>query len=100
MEQYKLLNFNEKKSEEIIDKLKGLSKVDDIIEPAEKKKYEKFSSIYDNVYCTICEYRMMVEYELIIFMLEGKIMMECYRRFLRYIENLIVKNNYYKLRCL
>lgn len=96
-EQYELLNINKDRAEKIIDSLKGLSKADDIIELAEQKSYENFyySSIYDNIYCTIWKRRVMVEYELMIFMVEGKIMMECYRRFLKYIENLIKKDSPY-----
>lgn len=96
-EQYELLNIAKDRAKKIIDSLKGLSRADDIIELAERKKFENFQyiSIYDNIYCTMWEHRVMVEYELMIFMLEGKIMMECYRRFLRYIEKLIKKDNPY-----
>ncbi|OOM09415.1 hypothetical protein [Clostridium saccharobutylicum] len=99
VEQYELLNIAKDRAKKIIDSLKGLNKADDIIELAEHKKFENFQSIsvYDNIYCTMLEHRVMVEYEMMIFMLEGKIMMECYRRFLRYIENLIVKNSSYEL---
>lgn len=98
-EQYELLNVAKDRAEKIIDSLKGLNKADDIIELAEQKSFENFQSIsiYDNIYCTMWEHRVMVEYEMIIFMLEGKIMMECYRRFLRYLENLIVKSSSYEL---
>lgn len=34
----------------------------------------------------------MVEYKAIIFMSKGKIIMECYRNFLNYLENLVKKN--------
>lgn len=98
-EQYELLNIPKDRAEKIIDSLKVVSRADDIIELAEQKKYENFqySSIYDNVYCTMWEHRVMVEYEMMIFMLEGKIMMESYRRFIRYLENLIVKSGSYEL---
>lgn len=99
-EEYELLNIEKGRAKEIIDNLKGLNKADDIIELAKKKKFENFQSIsvYDNIYCTMWERRVMVEYEMMIFLLEGKIMMECYKRFLRYIENLIVKSSSYELR--
>ena len=98
-EQYELLNIPKDRAEKIIDSLKAVSRADDIIELAEQKKFENFqySSIYDNISCTMWEHRVMVEYEMMIFMLEGKIMMESYRRFLRYIENLIVKSSSYEL---
>ena len=35
----------------------------------------------------------MVNYELIAFMFAGKIIMECYKDFLSYVENIIKKNN-------
>lgn len=99
-EQYELLNIAKDRADKIIDSLEGLSRADDIIELAEMKKFENFQSIsvYDNIYCTMRERRVMVEYEMMIFMLEGKIMMESYRRFLRYLENLIVKSSSYELR--
>ncbi|WP_160691688.1 hypothetical protein [Clostridium sp. C2-6-12] len=99
VEQYELLNISKDRTDKIIDSLKGLNKADDIIELAEKKRFENFQciSVYDNIYCTMRERRVMVEYEMMIFMLEGKIMMESYRRFLRYLENLIVKSSSYGL---
>lgn len=98
-EQYELLNVAKDRAEKIIDSLEGLHKADEIIELADQKRFENFQSIgvYDNIYCTMRERRVMVEYEMMIFMLEGKIMMESYRRFLRYIENLIVKSSSYQL---
>lgn len=98
-EQYKLANADKDKAGEIIDKLKGLNKADDIIEFAEKKRYQNFqySSIYNNIYCGKWRERVMIEYELVIFMLEGKIIMEGYNKFLRYIEVLIKKDNPYKI---
>ena len=100
VEQYELLNIAKDRTVKIIDSLKAVGRADDIIELAEQKKYENFQSIsiYDNIYCTLWEHRVMVEYEMMIFLLEGKIVMECYRRFLRYIENLIVKISSYELR--
>ncbi|MBY6779961.1 SAVED domain-containing protein [Clostridium botulinum] len=47
-EQYKLLSADEVKVGEIIDKLKGLNKADNIIEFAEKKRYQNFQ--YNSVY--------------------------------------------------
>ena len=35
----------------------------------------------------------MVQYELVLYLIEGKIMMECYYDFLKYIENLIRKSS-------
>ena len=98
-EQYKLFNADEVKAGEIIDKLKGLNKADDIIEFGKQKKYQNFqySSVYDNIYCGICLERLIVEYELITFMLEGKIIMEGNNKFLKYIESLIKRNNPYKI---
>lgn len=95
MEQYKLLNADEDRVEDIIDKLKDLSKANDIINFAKEKRYQNFqySCVYDNIYCTIWRHRVMAEYESIIFMTEGKIIMECYRNFLRYIENIIKNEN-------
>lgn len=98
-EQYKLFNDDEDKAGEIINKLKGLNKADDIIEFAEKKRYQNFqySSIYNNIYCGIWRERLMIEYELMIFLLEGKIIMEGFNKFLSYIEALIKKDNPYKI---
>lgn len=99
-EQYELLNIAKDITEKIIDSLEGLNKADEIIELADQKKFENFQSIsvYDNIYCTMWERRVLVEYEMMIFMFEGKIIMESYRGFLRYIENLIVKSSSYELR--
>lgn len=99
MEQYKLFNAHKDKSEQIINKLKELNNANDIIEFAEQKKYENFqySSIYDNIYCGEWQHRLMVEYELIVFLVAGKIMMEGYKGFLRYIENLIRKDNSHEI---
>lgn len=95
MEQYKMLNVDKDRIENIMSNLQGLNKADDIIAFANEKRYQTFHyrSIYDNIYCTIWRERVMVEYEAIIFMSEGKILMECYRDFLKYLENLIKKNN-------
>ena len=98
-EQYRLFNADKDRIEEIISKLKGLNNADSIVEFAEKKKYENFQyiSVYDNIYCGKWEKGVMVEYELILFFLAGKIIMESYRIFLRYIESLIKKDNPYKV---
>ena len=99
-EQYELLCLDaEHNSRKIIDDLKALSSAADIIALANKKMYQHFqaSRVYDNIYCTIWRHNVMVEYEMMIFMLEGKVMMECYSRFLKYVEGLIKKNSSYQL---
>ncbi|WP_297424645.1 hypothetical protein [Clostridium sp.] len=99
IEQYKALDVDEDKMIDIVSRLKELSKVNDIIDFAKEKRYQNFqcSSVYDYIYCTIWRDRVMVEYETILFMIEGKIIMECYRSFIRYIENLIKKSNIHRI---
>jgi len=99
IEQYEALNVDEDETRDIIGKLKELSKVVDIIDLAKEKRYQNFqySSVCEYIDCTIWRCRVMVEYESIIFMIEGKIIMECYRNFLRYIENLIKKSNVHRI---
>lgn len=97
--QYKLFGAEGDRIEEIICKLNKLNKFDDIISFSEQKKYENFqyTRVYNYIYCGKWEHSVMVEYELITFFLAGKIMMECYNRFLKYIEALIHKDNTYKV---
>jgi len=99
MEQYKLFGANEEKVKEIIEKVKDLNKYEDIIEFAETKRYQNFqySSIYNNIYCGKRQDKVIVEYELVTFYLAGKIEMECYNEFLKYIEALIKKDNPYRI---
>jgi len=98
-EQYKLLNVNENESKEIFATLNDLKKSDDIIKFAKKKAYENFhfSTIYYNLDCGKWRKSIMVEYELVNFYIVGKIQMECYNGFLKYIEMLIKLNNKYKV---
>lgn len=97
--QYKLFGAEGYKIEEIIFRLNKLNKFDDIISFSEQKKYENFqyTRVYNYIYCGKWEHSVMVEYELITFFLAGKIMMECYNKFLKYIEALIHKDNNYKV---
>ena len=95
-EQYDLCDLDTASTQEVIDKLKKVNNSDEIINLAKEKKYQNFcynSYIYGNIYCTKWQYRVMVQYELVLYLIEGKIMMECYYDFLKYIENLIRKNS-------
>jgi len=95
MDQYKLLNVQEKTSKEIIARLKNISKVEDIINLAKEKSYPNFqySTVIGYLYCGEWHHRLMAKYGLLDFYVEGKIIMECYNDFLHYIESLIKRNN-------
>lgn len=60
MKQYKMLNVDKDRIENIISNLKGLNKVYDIIAFTNEKRYQTFHyrNIYDNIYCTIWRERI------------------------------------------
>lgn len=99
LEQYKLFAEPRDKSEEILNKLKELNKIEEIIEFAQQKPYQNFqySSMYKTIYCGKWKWKINVQIEMITFFLAGKIMMESYYSFLKYIEALIRKENKYKV---
>lgn len=98
-EQYKLLGVKEDRTLKIISKLETLNTFQEIIELANEKCHENFqyADIVEPIYCGVWKKSVRVRYELILFMVEGKIFMECYSDFLRYLENLIKKDNIYPI---
>lgn len=99
-EQYELCYAEKDDVKEIIDILEKTDNSNDIISIAKEKKYQNFQYndyVYENIYCTKWRHRISVQYELIVYFIQGKILMECYYDFLRYIENIISKNSSNKL---
>ncbi|MGL4874144.1 MAG: hypothetical protein ACRC30_05785, partial [Clostridium sp.] len=70
----------------------------EILELASDRRYQYFqgASYMESVKCGAWN-RITVEYNTIVFFLQGKIMMECYDDFMLYIENLIRKSSEYKI---
>ena len=80
-EQYDLCYADKVNTQKIIDELKNIGSSEDIINLAKEKKYGNFQYndyTYENIYCTKWKHRVMVEYELIVYFIQGKIFMECY----------------------
>jgi hypothetical protein len=98
-EQFNLFEVYQGEDLEILSELKSLKTYDEIIELAKKKRYENYqnSEIYEYLYCGTWRESVRVIYNQITFFLHGKISMEGYNRFLKYIETLIKNNSKCKI---
>ena len=87
-EQYDLCYADKVYTQKIIDKMKNISNSEDVINLDKEKKYENFQYndyAYGNIYCTKRQHKIVIEYELMVYFIQGKILMECYYDFLKYI---------------
>lgn len=96
-EQYKLLNVDKKYSDGIISRLKETGSAEDIINLAEQKEFANFQDSGTRGLIECGWNRIAVGYCTIIFMLEGKILMEAYNDFLLYVERLIRKSSKHRI---
>ena len=79
----------------LIKELKD-KKYDELMEFAEEKQYQNFQLIEGNIYSNDISYianKLTIFADIIVYMIEGKILMECYADMFRYLRNLILKNS-------
>lgn len=97
-EQLEIFAENTREKEEcknLIENLKNKN-YDELMELAEEKKYEKFQltegSIYSNDISYIAD-DLTIFADIIVYLFDGEILMECYDDTFRYIRNLIIRNS-------
>ena len=79
----------------LIKELKD-KKYDELMEFAEEKQYQNFQLIEGNIYSNDISYianKLTIFADIIVYMIDGKILMECYADMFRYLRNLILKNS-------
>lgn len=79
----------------LIKELKD-KKYDELMEFAEEKQYQNFQLIEGNIYSNDISYianKLIIFADIIVYMIDGKILMECYADMFRYLRNLILKNS-------
>ena len=79
----------------LIKELKD-KKYDELMEFAEEKQYQNFQLIEGNIYSNDISYianKLTIFADIIVYMIDGKILMECYTDMFRYLRNLILKNS-------
>ena len=77
----------------LIKELKD-KKYDELMEFAEEKQYQNFQLIEGNIYSNDISYianKLIIFADIIVYMIDGKILMECYADMFRYLRNLILK---------
>jgi len=94
-EQYDLIVQKNGDEDEIIELMKKQTTVHEIEQLLEKKSFYSFhnTDIYGGLYCTKWRHYIRAEYSLFTYLSEGKIVMECYNNFLKYIEKNIKMNS-------
>ena len=88
-------NTSEKEDKSLIKELKD-KKYDELMEIAEQKQYEKFQLIEGCIYSNDISYianKLTIFADIIVYMIDGKILMECYADMFRYLRNLILKTS-------
>ena len=97
-EQLKTAEKNDNQKEDyknLIEQLKD-KKYDDLVQIAEHKKYENFQLIEGSEYSNDISYiteELTVFADIISYIDDGKILMECYYDMFRYLRNLIIKSS-------
>lgn len=97
-EQLKIATKNSKQDgayKEFVEQLKD-KKYDDLMEIAENSKYPEFQLIEGSVFSNDISYiadRLKIFADMIIYISDGKVFMECYYDMFRYLRNLIIKNS-------
>lgn len=79
----------------LIKELKD-KKYDELMEFAEEKQYQNFQLIEGNIDSNDISYianKLTIFADIIVYMIDGKILMECYADMFRYLRNLILKNS-------
>lgn len=79
----------------LIKELKD-KKYDELMQIAEEKQYQNFQLIKGNIYSNDISYianKLTIFADIIVYMIDGKILMECYADMFRYLRNLILKNS-------
>ena len=79
----------------LIKELKD-KKYDELMQIAEEKQYQNFQLIEGNIYSNDISYianKLTIFADIIVYMIDGKILMECYADMFRYLRNLILKNS-------
>lgn len=85
-------------SEEYKSLIKELKdkKYHELIQIAQEKQYQNFQLIKGNIYSNDISYianKLTIFADIIVYMIDGKILMECYADMFRYLRNLILKNS-------
>lgn len=85
-------------SEEYKSLIKELKdkKYHELMQIAEEKQYQNFQLIEGNIYSNDISYianKLTIFADIIVYMIDGKILMECYADMFRYLRNLILKNS-------
>ena len=93
--QYGLVEDSDPKLKEIVKRLQSVKSLADLDQLAWDNGCYQFQStkVYSEIYCTSARYDLLAVYQLFAFLYEGKIIMEGYNRFLKYIENQIKSNS-------
>ncbi len=97
-EQLNIAKENSVEPEKIKHDIKDLEnkKYDELMEMAEIKRYRNFQYIEGNVFSNDVSYisdGLDIIADIIVYALEGKVIMECYNSIFRYFRNLILKNS-------
>ena len=90
-EQYQFMK--EEQSEEIITKLSSLEPIEEILEFASRKPFQSFQETTIMDYIRVGWDRILLNYNGIILLYEGKAFLECYSTLFNYIETLIQKSS-------
>ena len=87
---------NEKEDHKsIIENLRNKN-YDELMQIAEEKQYQNFQLVEGNIYSNDISYianKLTIFADIIVYMIDGKILMECYTDMFRYLRNLILKNS-------
>lgn len=87
-EQFRLYGGEEDRSiAQVIEEIKGLKSPEEIMNLPDEKSSPNFQLL--DLFSDYIGYRIEVRYRLICYFMDGKILMECYGRILRYFEQMI-----------